>query len=169
MVPVSLWFTSLARLEQETGVSLGPKFQRIQTVDQKGKKAKQQFREKIQVKSLKPETPWSRPHPTTGNPFPMVLVKAGLASPGPGSSLVWTRAGSEIGVAGGKRGQGRGQPISPCLSPPQPPFPLASASPGFCSRWTGCCGLLRERPGQALLSRQVPGQGHPEGPGVRAG
>lgn len=46
MVPVSLRFISLARLEQETGVSLGPKFQRIQTVDQKGKKAKLQFREK---------------------------------------------------------------------------------------------------------------------------
>lgn len=126
MVLGSPWFTSLVRLEQGTRVSLGPKFQRILSADQKGKEAELQSRETIQVKSLKPEPPCVRRRPATWTPFPVALVSAGLASPGPGpgSALVWTREGSEVGVAGERAEQG----AAPQLLPQPSPAPLP---PGF--------------------------------------
>lgn len=59
-------------------------------------------------------------------PFPVALVSAGLASPGsgPGSALVWTREGSEVGVAGERAEQG----AAPQLLPQPSPAPLP---PGF--------------------------------------
>lgn len=96
----------------------------------------------------------------TWNLLPRALASqadAGLVSPGPGSPLVWIQEGSETEVVGRKGRQGRGQPLGPCLSPLQCPGPLASASPGFCSRWIGCFGLLGERPAQGCLSGQISG------------
>lgn len=178
VAPGGLRLTSVARLEPGTRVPLGPEFHRNQSIDGKGKEAELQSGEKNPSQEPKRRTLWASRDIPFRHPSPhfagsiaksLSQVDAGLASPGLGSRLVWTLEGSEIGVAGRKGGQGKGQLLRPGLSPPRSPGPQASASPRFCSRWTGCCGLLGERAGQGCLSRQISGSEQPRGPLEQSG
>lgn len=129
-------------------------------------------REKIQVKSPKRRPPCGA---SSNNLFQTSRPPlCGSRECRSGISRSWfisdlDQKGSEIRVADRKGGQGRGQPLSPGLSPPQSPGPLASASPRFCSQWPGCFELLGGETGQGCLSRQISGSELPKGTWSRVG
>lgn len=176
MVPVGLWFTSVARLKQETGVSLDLKFHRNQPVDRKRKEVELKPREKIQVKSLKQRPPVGLPvtscfRPPDPHSVDLVAksrgqVNAGLTSPAPGSGLVWTQEGSEIRVADRKEGWA-GQRAAPQPSP-------VPRAPGFSfSKVLLTVARLLRTPGgetrMGCLSRQISGSELPRGTWSRVG
>lgn len=181
MVPVGLWFTSVTKLKQETGVSLDPKFHRNQSVDRKWKEAELKSREKIQVKSLKQRPRCgassdilfqiSGPHTVDSVAKSLGQVSAGLTSPGPGSFLVWTQEGSEIRVAGRKGGQSRagGSPSARGSALPSPPGPWLQLLQGSAHSGQAASDSWGERPGQGCLSRQVSGSELPRGAWSRVG
>lgn len=88
----------MARLKQETGVSLDLKFHRNQSVDTKWNEVELKSREKIQVKSLKQRLPvgllaTSCFRPPDSHSVDLVAksrgqVNAGLTSPAPDLFLV---------------------------------------------------------------------------------